>query len=275
MCLLEYKARARRGHCELGEGTHSKVSQKLPKYVAHARDHVRTSLAVLQNRSLWRQVRPLFKRYFLTDLQIGEPLAEVLERLVQTMNGLNADIQLRVVEKVPVSSMNVGEAVAKVEDLSGASPVTPLPKGQNLVRDLLTGKETRYGNIVLEKEMVDKTGMSGAVGYKPVKVIIHEATHKFAGTIDYWYFPERDGGKSVKDGANIGGNRGSQAGTIKNFGESAQHKEGPVLARMNADSFAWFCYWVGSQTDLVAALQNTAQRQETLAGVRGPGGLIG
>jgi len=275
MCLLEYKARARRGHCDLGEGAHSKVSQKLPKYVTQARDHVRTSLAVLQNRSLWQQVHPLFKKYFLTDLAFGEPLAEVLERLIQTMNGLNADIQLQVVEKVSVSSMNVGEAVAKVAEISGVSSEKPLSKGQNLVRDLLTGNELRYGDIVLEREMVNKEGMSGAVGYKPVKVIIHEATHKFAGTIDYWYFPERDGGQSAKDADNIGGHRGSQAGTAKKFGENAQNKEGPVLARMNADSFAWFCYWVGSQSDFATALHKTARTQRTLTDLRGPAGLIG
>ncbi|MGH9353868.1 MAG: hypothetical protein ACRD2G_17185 [Terriglobia bacterium] len=228
----------------------------------------------------------MFERYFLTDLKMGEAFAEVLERLLLTMNGLNSDIQLRVVEKISVSSMNVGEAVAKVAEISGVSTEKPLQRGQNLIPDLLTGKQTRYGDIFLEKEMVNKTGMSGAVGYKPVKVLIHEATHKFAGTIDYWYFPERDGGKSVKfserdgdksvkDGDNIGGYLGSQAGTAKKFSDPAQGKDGPVLARMNADSFAWFCYWVGSQSDLRTALDETAIKQKTLISARGPGGIIG
>jgi len=275
MSLLEYKARARRGHCDLGEGAHSQVSQKLPKYMAQARDHVRTSLAVLQNGSLRQQVRPLFKKYFLTDLAFGEPFAEVLERLVQTMNGLNADIQLRVVEEVPVSSMNVGGAVAKVDEIVGVSSEKPLSKGQNLVHDLLTGKEIRHGDIFLEREMVNKEGNAGASGYKPVKVIIHEATHKFAGTIDYWYFPERDGVQSAAGADDIGGRKGSQVGTATKFGENAHNKEGPVLARMNADSFAWFCYWVGSRSDFVAALHATARRQRPLISARGPASMIG
>lgn len=264
MKLYEFKARARSGHCELGSGAYSGISAKFPGYVAEARDNVVMSLAMLQNRDLWPRISPLYRKYFLTELEDGRALEDVMALLLLTMNGLNGDIRMKVVKRVPVSSMNVGEAVAKVEDLSALRSPLDKSKGQNEVKDLLTGATVRVGDIVLEKDLVNRRGMTGATGYNPVKTIVHEATHKFAGTIDYWYFSVRDGSSPDKYG-------GAHAGAAREFGASSHDKEGAELARMNADSFAWFCHWVGGQI----FRGESKHAHFLMRGPRGPGGMIG
>ena len=94
------------------------------------------------------------------------------------------------------------------------------------------------GNIQIQKSLFNQESQDVQImGYSPVRTIIHEATHKFAGTIDYCYF--KLNGREPAD------EMGAEASGAVRFGDGAYGKTGDKLARMNADSFAWFCYRTG------------------------------
>jgi hypothetical protein len=67
--------------------------------------------------------------------------------------------------------------------------------------------------------------------------LLHEASHRYAGTFDYWYFPD-DAGKrplELKEYEEV--DKRCLAGDP---GKKVLH---------NADSYAWFIYWIGGLTD--------------------------
>jgi hypothetical protein len=251
---LQFKARASAGQCEHAQATQSIAGELVRQYMEEARDRVMWSRALLQSPGRWGLVRPLYKFYFLSKLEPGGSFNEVLERLVLTMNGLNNTIRVRVVEKLPQGAYNTNPGIAMVERAGRGS------EGVNEIRDLRTGNMQRYADIILEKGLVDPTSIERVgLGYDPIKTLIHEATHKFAGTIDYCYF-------SRSDGSLTKATMGDESGGARKFGATAFNKGGPELARMNADSFAWFCYKVGEIVDF---------RGKALSSPRGMGGVIG
>jgi hypothetical protein len=112
-------------------------------------------------------------------------------------------------------------------------------EGMNVMVRPHMGGFQLLGNINIQRSLFDKNSQDVSFGYSPIRTIIHEATHKFAGTIDYCYFKLDGSGPQDKMGAESGG--------AKKFGDKAYNKTGDALARMNADSFAWVCFRAGVQ----------------------------
>lgn len=253
-----FHSRADFGRLPLGGG-------KLASHMDNARDCLIRTHTLLTHDLRRDQVEPYFKRYFVTGLE-PHALKEVLDRILLTMNGLNNEIRVGVSKNVPspVNSMNTqtGQAIVLPSTSRGS-----LKAGENERPDLLTGKMERMGTIYMTEALVDVNAYRMETGYKPVpvKTLIHEATHKFAGTIDYWYFSFSEG--------HLPGEYGAHAAGTKKFGDAALGKTGEELARMNADSFGWFCYKVGRRT--LAFEKETQARSEELSRARGTGGIIG
>jgi hypothetical protein len=259
-----FHSRANFGNQPLGGG-------RLGRYMDDARDCVIKAHAILTHDLRRNEVGPYFQKYFFTELQPGKALNDVLDRILLTMNGLNNEIRVGVSKILPSppNSMNSQEGQAIVLPSTSRGS---LKQGENDRLNLATEKMERMGHIYMTEDLVDVTAQLMKTGYKPVpvKTLIHEATHKFAGTIDYWYF-------SVSDG-DLPGDAGDHAPGTKKFGDAAvvlgkQEKlPGDVLARMNADSFGWFCYKVGSSN---LTFKERKIRGKELSRARGKGGMIG
>src|SRR5262249_9044351 len=159
-------------------------------------------------------------------------------RIVLTINGLNNEIIVEVVEKL--STTTGAEGVAKVTPHVVRSAL----EGQNEIKHPITSQTLYPGNITMLQSLVMGSGNEGAAGYKPAQVLIHEATHKFAGTIDYCYFDPRDGstfsrmGHEAGEARELGQSRTWYQGyDIKAAKDIMVNLEGAELARLNADSF--------------------------------------
>jgi hypothetical protein len=163
----------------------------------------------LHNPQPSRKLLKYAHRYFLTDEDAIDPddleSIEIIVGLIRT--GLQSDVTIK------TGAMDVRGAVNQRRTAGAPSPnVKPY---HNAVLDLDDTRFWRTGAIHLE----DQRLLSGRLG---VKTLIHEASHKYAGTCDYCYF--RDNGITPR-------------GTF-----SQKH-----LALMNADSYGWFVIQVGSK----------------------------
>lgn len=175
-----------------------------------ARTFLRRTTAALQTTNGPRDHAALAARYFLTPpTRIdAASLGTILQILTQTKTGLAADVTIKTGDLVGSGDDDVN---GEVNALTGGIATKPY---HNTVTDLSTGTSDLMGAIKIE----DARLMSGKLG---VKTLIHEATHKYAGTDDYCYFKD--------DGVTPDGPFNSQA-----------------QALINADSYAWFTVQLGS-----------------------------
>ena len=109
-----------------------------------------------------------------------------------------------------------GEVTTSAWDKDGVHYAFPIskPAYQNIRTSAYDGKKHRFGAIKIAQDVLDNKDLG------PV-VIIHEATHKYAGTWDCWYYDAR-GEKVIK-----------------------RHTRGYMVkanALQNADSYAWFMW---------------------------------
>lgn len=186
-------------------------------YMAEAKDAVSDSRKLLRNalsavNGLWlsKDVVRYANRYFLTDADCidKKDLATIKSVITLTKNGLHG----------PTMALKVAKSEDGINGMvmgwSAGNKAAPSTKPyHNNVTMLNGGKGARMGAIHVTGDRLD-------MGRLGVKTMVHEATHKYAGTDDYCYFD--DDGETPR-------------GTFN----SKQR------ALANADSYAWFVLKVG------------------------------
>ena len=191
-------------------GHRTQITDKLGGELGKARELLQVTLAQLNGPKLGSACKRFCARYFLTPATGPSPadLDKIKNVLLLTANGLNADTTVKV-------GSNAGRGD---ENVHGQVEQTMKPASKpyhNQVLDLDDGLTWRAGAI----KMRQNTLLHG--GRLAVVTLIHEGTHKFAGTNDYCYFEDD---ALTPDGVF----------TDKNE------------ALKNADSYAWFAYKMGN-----------------------------
>jgi hypothetical protein len=178
-----------------------------------ARTYLANTLAQLQNQQPPGAVLKYAHRYFLTpENAIPAPdLQKILSVIVKTGNGLAGDQTIKVGLLVGRDDKDVHGSVRQRMRANTKSY-------HNQAVDLDDGDTWRMGAMRIDADTLEKGGRLGVV------TLIHEATHKYAGTNDYCYFKNNS--------------RDPNPGTGKSFNDKAE-------ALKNADSYAWFTYKVG------------------------------
>ena len=188
----------------------TKITQALVSEITKARQLLATTLAQL-NAGLSPEAKKLAAHYFLTPPAgpSSKDLAFIKNIILLTSNGLGSDQTIKVGETVakPGDNRNLGGMVA----YSRAAASKP---HHSTVTDLGDGSKWRTGAM-----QIDQAGLLGG-GDWPVCILVHEATHKYAGTGDYSYF-DYSGDKP-----------------LATFTDRVQ-------ALQNADSYAWFVFKMG------------------------------
>jgi hypothetical protein len=186
------------------------LSARAPLVVAEARTLLRRTEAHLKNK-IQDSVVKAARRYFLTDeFAIGRSdLATIRSILVLIAAGIAGDVTLKVGTRVGGNDKNIAGEVVATNDTVLTKPY------HNMAVYRLDGTMNRWGAIKIDQREF--------TAYRGVRAFIHEASHKYAGTIDYCYF--------------------------KNDGITPRSKftdKGKAL--INADSYAWFVLKVGQTT---------------------------
>jgi hypothetical protein len=148
--------------------------------------------------------------YFLTgpDGLTGSNLARVKQVLLLTRNGLASDVTIKAGSNVGKGDGSPLGVVSRNETKVVSQPY------HNRFTKTQDGKTYTYGAIRL-----DEVRLRTELG---AQTLIHEATHKYAGTADYYYFGSASGA------------------TDKSYSQLSKEK-----ALDNADSYAWFVWHVG------------------------------
>lgn len=129
----------------------------------------------LRDSELFPSTIRLLNRYFLTGPSRISPgdLAAILTVVAKTRTGLSGDVTIKTGALVGKGDKDVGGAVAR----KVAASTKPY---HTQVARLDDGEMFRRGAIRIdEAKMLDWQG---------TVTLLHEATHKYAGTIDYCYF---------------------------------------------------------------------------------------
>jgi len=148
-------------------------------------------------------------RYFLTPRHDFPDylLRQVKSLIVKVQNGLSGDVTIKTGGRVGSGNSDDNGEV------SFSASATPHKSYHNRVYDYEDREMVTAGAIKIDKDRLQQ----GQLG---LKTLIHEATHKYAGTTDYCYFD--DDGETPRT-----------AFTDR------------LMAVINADSYAWFIVKVG------------------------------
>jgi hypothetical protein len=183
----------------------------LSKLTGITLERARTALertdCALREKEFFPSTFRLLHKYFLTGLSriAPEDLATIQTVVAKTRTGLSGDVTIKTGALVGKDNGDVGGAVSR------KTAVSTKPYHTQVAR-MDDGEVFRRGAIRIDEgKLLD---WQGAV------TLLHEATHKYAGTIDYCYF-KPDG--SDPDGP---------------FNDKAK-------ALMNADSYGFFISKVG------------------------------
>lgn len=198
-------------------GHRTEITNKLGSELANAQQLLQTTMAQLNRHELGASGKRFAARYFLVpDTGPSKEDLEKIKKIIEmTMNGLGSSKM----------TIKIGLMAGKNDDGSDDDvhgEVTQRPRSaprtkhsyHNTVRDLDDGKKYVTGAIRMDQDTLLKGGRLAVV------TLIHEATHKYAGTNDYCYF---DDDSYTPDG------------TFDDKNEALK----------NADSYAWFIYKMG------------------------------
>jgi hypothetical protein len=191
-------------------GHRTKITNTLGKELGKARELLQATLAQLNNAPSGSAYKRFANRYFLTPTSGPSPtdLATIKSIIILTSNGLGADNTIKVGNNVGRNDKDVHGSVSNARTADSKSY-------HNQVRDLDDGKMYRTGAIRMDED----TLLNG--GRLAVVTLLHEATHKFAGTNDYCYFKD--------DSYSADGDFNDKTEALK-----------------NADGYAWFIYKMGN-----------------------------
>jgi hypothetical protein len=185
------------------------LSDRAAEIVYESRVVLQETIAQLHTYPISRKLNKLASQYFLTDPgRISEEDLHIVRGiLLLTSNGLAADVTLKIADRVAKAPTPDDDAVGEVTAKSGTG-IKPKPSKpyHTFVHDLGDQRDQRYGAIKIEASRLMHKHRILAI-----TTLIHEATHKYAGTIDYNY-------------------------TLLDEGVIADKN----MALKNADSYAWF-----------------------------------
>lgn len=182
--------------------------------------------------------RPLLGTYFFLDPV--NPNASAVNKVRATMelvkNGLQSDITLKVGPEIESKrgDGDVNGSVTLNRHMSNQSAAKAVLKKWQEGKDWYNLVPDVNGRYALANGAI-KISTARLMQDLGVKTLLHEASHKYAGTEDEWYYRDdwpdalvliRDKLSPVDD-----------TGTLR--------PEAPKRALRNADSFAWFVYLLG------------------------------
>jgi hypothetical protein len=158
-----------------------------PGLIEKAKESLQKTIQVLDGKTLSTDVKTLATRYFLTS-KSGPSSGEITQiRLVlsRTLTGLSGDLTIKIGKLVGSNDKDVHGSVRQI---AGSTAVKSY---HNVVGEMGSNRFfwQKPKNYVMHAMRIEDETLLGPVG---LVTIIHEATHKFAGTNDYSYF-RRDG----------------------------------------------------------------------------------
>jgi hypothetical protein len=177
-----------------------KMKKATEKVVTDARWKVTRTVALLNLSLLQDTVKANFSKYFKSGATpTANELNDVKSILELIMNGINADVSIKV--------RKVNSSILK--------------PNQKHLKDRVEGYVTRRNGSKGDVHVVPSYVESNS--WQATRVFIHEASHKYADTLDYG-----EKGYMFSDGSDF-----RQPGIVAD------------QCRKNADSFAYFCMAVG------------------------------
>lgn len=171
---------------------------------------LRRTIARLQDGRSWEtfNVSENARKFFLIDNLDQDTARNVLlPTLVKTIDGLSTNITINVAEKVT----NFDDAGVVARETTGLIHLRSQHFSKNYRAEIREYNEDAYKYLKMQA----------------TSTLIHEATHLFAGTIDYCYF-DLEGNPKEAD--------------MKNYGYKFDSRANALI---NADSYAWFVTSVG------------------------------
>jgi hypothetical protein len=206
-----------------------------------ALNRLRRTLARLNNQACWKthEIPNYAELYFLVRKLTPELVREKIVPILElTQNGLKSDVTIRVAEKItegndeglvintPVGDDKKGPGIiTRLEDNKKYSPSVIYLKQHAFDHAVRAPKKiVREFTYKRKTYTVEDPNMTRRIA---CVTLLHEATHKYAGTWDYCYF-DSEGEEPRKP----------------------EHGQGDVFddhvkSLQNADGFAWFAYNVG------------------------------
>lgn len=201
---------------------------------AKARTRLQYAMAILNHPESWprHHVQRYAKRYFLVDA-LTEAIAnnKIKPILELTLNGLNL-AGMRIAVRTQIDPTDPDGGVTHNQFTRGRGA-----KGD--VKSLEDGFTYQYDVINIATRMLSNEDMHR----NAVQTIIHEATHKYAGTWDYCYF----------DAAGEKPTTAYQRGFVNIYADRRGFVD-VEAATQNADSFAWFAYKISRRPDSVTSI---------------------
>jgi hypothetical protein len=230
------------------ENLHSAVSSNLSK----CQEICEIVNRELQAPKLSDELLEIAHRYFLTPLEgiADSDLGTIKTVVDKVWTGLKGDVTIKTGEKVgkaktwdkdknrqETDPLGVVQRTATQTHITTRSRVGPSGRGQKEVIHGAAPITKEYHNIHVSSQD-RKDYRWGAIRIRQAALgdrvlgpvtIIHEATHKYAGTWDCWYYDD-------------------QGITVKKMRASKMDKD---LALQNADSYAWFMWNVSRPTAFI------------------------
>jgi hypothetical protein len=189
------------------------ASGNVTRAVESGRHMVRRTIARLSNEKSWTQykIEKYAKRLFLQQkLTMGTVNKIILPKLEQTLTGLTTSISINLADKV--TNFNDDGVVDR--------------QGTGLIHLRIEPFRKSYRNEIRGDYDEDEEAYEFETAYQNLKLqatstVIHEATHRFANTVDYCYFDSTNKLRPKTPFTDV------------------------ELALVNADSYAWFVCKVG------------------------------
>jgi hypothetical protein len=204
-CSASYAGDGQKVEIRMEEYAHHLVQKNVLAFLNTAREWVRECITQCGQDPLSTLVVKEVKRCFLLDLPSDDDPFFIVKSNLQLISHGLAQNQV----------FKIGDKISSTGQAYGSTPLDydkPAEKDHhNTYTDRQWGREGRYGAIKLRTALFEGKGMTA---YGPI-TLIHEASHKYAGTWDYHYF-------------DLCGNPPSEEFTDKGS------------AIFNADSYAWF-----------------------------------
>ncbi|MGE3647136.1 MAG: hypothetical protein AB7G10_02290 [Reyranellaceae bacterium] len=185
------------------------IAARVPKIISRARILLRRTSAAL-SVTISKETIALANRYFLTGaFQIGtQDLKTIKANLELITNGIASNMTIKIGDLPGSGDDDVHGEVSSQGNLNLVKPY------HNVAFRHASGANMKYGAIKIATGTLNQDRLG-------VETFIHEASHKYAGTKDYCYFNDDS---ITPDGV---------------FDDKNE-------ALVNADSYGWFVYNVGS-----------------------------
>jgi hypothetical protein len=213
--------------CEVQAKTTAKIGGYVEQSLAEALQHLARAIRKLTQPLGHPEIKKYAQRYFLIQQLTSGLIKQIKAILLRTQAGLAGEGQ-RV-------TIRVAEQLTERDDwgIVNKDPVEESVEGLNIVRGLQDQQKYKRGDIHVKMLLFKRDPDPDFPNHADVLrrrqrlacvTLIHEATHKFAGTWDYCAFDDDGLGPKPKE-----------------------KLDNQASALQNADGFAWFAYKAGKE----------------------------